>query len=259
MTPTPDDVTLARDLVVEAAALAAGIRVGGELETRTKANVSDLVTAADLAAEELVVARLDRERPEDGLLGEEGTAREGTSGRRWVIDPVDGTYNFATDSDYWCSAIALAEGDRVLLGAVAHHGSGTVLVGGPGVPTTINGDPVRQIEDAPLAALGVATYAHPSFIGSGPGFDSWARAAALPATIRMLGSGSMDLVGVATGRLGAWFQHSTPDWDWLPGTALVTGAGGLAERLEVDGLVWSIAGPPTAVREIADALRGVAR
>ncbi|GAA3538955.1 fructose-1,6-bisphosphatase [Aeromicrobium flavum] len=255
---TPEDVALASELVVEAAALAARIRADGGLETRAKTSVSDVVTEADLAAEAHIVERLGRERPDDGLLGEEGTFREGASGRRWVIDPVDGTYNFSTDSDYWCSAVALAEGDRVLLGAVAHHATGTVVVGGPGVPTTRNGEPLPDIEDAELAGLGAATYAHPGFIGTGAGFDAWVRAAALPATIRMLGSGSMDLVGVATGRLGCWFQHSTPDWDWLPGTALVAGLGGSAERVEAHGLVWSIAGPPTAVRELGDAIRGVA-
>ncbi|MCD9154459.1 inositol monophosphatase family protein [Aeromicrobium duanguangcaii] len=256
MNVTPDDVTLATELVVEAAALAARIRAEDDLQTRSKTSVSDIVTAADYAAEARIVEHLDRERPEDGLLGEEGTSREGTSGRRWVIDPVDGTYNFASGFDYWCSAIALADGDRPLLGAVAHHATGTVVVGGPGVPTTINGRPVSPIEDAAVSQLGVATYAHPAFIVDHPGFAAWRRAAALPATIRMLGSGSMDLVGVATGRLGCWFQHSTPDWDWLPGTALVLGAGGVTERVEVDGLVWSVAGPPTGVGQIVDALQG---
>lgn len=254
--PTPDDVSLATELVVEAAALAARIRAEDDLESCAKTGVSDIVTAADLAAEAQIVERLDRERPEDGLLGEEGTAREGTSGRRWVIDPVDGTYNFASGFDYWCSAIALTEGDRVVLGAVAHHATGTVVVGGPDVPTTRNGRPLPRLEDAPIASLSAATYAHPAFIVDHPGFDAWRRTAALPATIRMLGSGSMDLVGVATGRLGCWFQHSTPAWDWLPGQALVQGVGGVTEQVEVDGLRWSVAGPPTAAREVAAALQG---
>lgn len=256
---TPDDVTLATELVVEAAALAARIRAEDDLETRAKTSVSDVVTAADLAAEAHIVERLTQARPEDGLLGEEGTAREGTSGRRWVIDPVDGTYNFASGFDYWCSAIAVAEGDDVLLGAVAHHATGTVVVGGPDVPTTRNGRPVPPIRDAGAAELGAATYAHPAFIVDHPGFDAWRRAASLPATIRMLGSGSMDLVGVATGRLGLWFQHSTPAWDWLPGAALIAGAGGRSERVEVDGLTWRVAGAPTGVGEIAAALRGATR
>lgn len=252
------DVKLASELVVEAVALAARIRDEGELATRSKTSISDVVTAADFAAEALVVDRLDRERPDDGLLGEEGALREGTSGRRWVIDPVDGTYNFASGSDYWCSALALAEGDEVLVGAVAHHATGIVVVGGPGLPTTLNGEPLAPMADAPLAGLGAATYTNPVFIGTDQ-FEAWARAAALPAALRMLGSGSMDLVGVVTGRLGCWFQHSTPAWDWMPGAALVAGVGGAAVRVEVDRLVWSVAGPPTAVAELTNALQGEAR
>ena len=251
---TADDVNLARDLVVEAAALAARIRATGDLGTRAKTSVSDVVTEADLAAEALVVERLDAERPEDGLLGEEGTSREGTSGRRWVIDPVDGTYNFATGSDYWCSAIALAEGDDVLLGAVAHHATGTVLVGGPGVPTTRDGEPLPRIEDTPLAGLGVATYAHPGFIGSGSGFDAWVHAAALPATIRMLGSGSMDAMAVASGMLHVVCQHSVPPWDELPGAAIIRSLGGETRHVEAAGKRWYVAGVPTAVAEVCAAL-----
>ena len=76
------------------------------------------------------------------------------------------------------------------------------------------------------------------------------------ATLRMLGSGSMDLAAVADGRIGLWFQHSVPDWDWLPGSALVEGAGGRTERVEVDGLRWSVAGRPAAVGQAVAALIG---
>lgn len=253
--PNRDDVNLATSLVTEAAALAADVRATGDLGTRTKSNVSDLVTAADVAAEELVVGRLERERPDDGLLGEEGAVREGTSGRRWVIDPVDGTYNFATGSDYWCSAVALVDGDDPVLGAIAHHASGTVVVGGPGFAATANGAALPRLADRPIGTLSAATYAHPTFVVR-PEFADWSRAAALPATIRMLGSGSMDLAGVATGRLGCWFQHSTPDWDWMPGTAIVRGLGAATRRVQVGELTWSIAGPPGAVEDIVAALRG---
>lgn len=66
---------------------------------------------------------LDTLRPDDGVLGEEGAARESSSGRTWVIDPVDGTYNFTSNSDYFCSALALVAGspsepDELLFGAV---------------------------------------------------------------------------------------------------------------------------------------------
>ena len=97
-------------LVRDAGQLAQRMRTAG-VEAHAKTSPSDVVTAADLAAEELVVGRLRSERPDDGIVGEEGAHREGTSGRTWVIDPVDGTYNFSTGSDYWCSALALVEGE----------------------------------------------------------------------------------------------------------------------------------------------------
>ncbi len=250
-----DDVRLATRLVQEAAALAARMRHEGDLRVATKTSISDVVTAADHAAEEHVVATLRAERPDDGLLGEEGTDETGRSGRRWVIDPVDGTYNFASGSDYWCSAIALLDGDELVLGAVAHHRDG-VLAGGPGVPTTLDGAPVDPIADVALSEAGVATYLHPARIGDPRVREPFLRAIADAATMRMLGSGSMDLAGVVTGRLGGWFQHSTPAWDWLPGAALVLGAGGRVAQVEVDGFTWSVAGGPSVVESVSAALGG---
>lgn len=247
------DAALAVRLVTEAAALAARMRAGSDLDVRSKTSVSDVVTAADHAAEALVVESLRSERPRDGLLGEEGTDVPGSSGRRWVIDPVDGTYNFASGSDYWCSALALMDGDELLLGAVAHARDG-VLVGGPDTPTTWNGRPVAPITDDAVERLAAATYLHPGNVDDARVREPFLRAASLPATLRMHGSGSMDLVGVVTGRLGAWFQHSTPAWDWLPGAALVRGAGGEARQVQVEGLAWSVAGGARAVDALTSAL-----
>ncbi len=249
------DAALAVRLVIRAAALASSMREQPGLDVRTKTSVSDVVTAADHAAEDLVVRTLREERPDDGLLGEEGTDVAGSSGRRWVIDPVDGTYNFASGSDYWCSAVALLDGGDLLLGAVAHAREG-VLVGGPDLPTTWDGDPVGPVADVAVETVAAATYLHPGNVEDDRVREAWLRAAPLPATLRMHGSGSMDLVGVVTGRLGAWFQHSAPAWDWLPGRALVLGAGGAAEQVDVDGLTWSVAGGGSAVRAITSALEG---
>lgn len=249
------DARLAVRLVTEAAALAARMRAESDLQVRSKTSVSDVVTAADHAAEAHVVATLRAERPHDGLLGEEGTDEPGTSGRRWVVDPVDGTYNFASGSDYWCSAVALVDGDDLVLGAIAHHRDG-VLVGGPGLPTTWDGASLEPVVDAPVGTLGAATYLHPGDVENPAVRDPFLRAAALPATLRMLGSGSMDLVGVATGRLGVWFQHSTPPWDWLPGAAVLQGLGGTARQVTAEDRTWSVAGPAGAVDALVEALVG---
>lgn len=261
VTATKDDFSLAADLVREAGALALRMRSAG-LTATAKTSVSDVVTAADHAAEKLVVEQLRRLRPHDGIVGEEGASVQGTSGRSWVIDPVDGTYNFFAGSTYWCSAIALKadqpdslDGDPdVLLGAIYQPQEDQLWVGGEGHPATLNGTPMPSLDDVSLDRLSAGTYLHPTWLRRPEVAGPWTAAASRTATIRMLGSGSCDLGGVASGRLGAWFQHSCPEWDWLPGKAIVRAAGGSTAVEEVNGFRWHIAGTASAVSEIRDAL-----
>ncbi|MBD8869786.1 inositol monophosphatase family protein [Nocardioides donggukensis] len=248
------DADLAAGVVREAGELALAMRAEG-LEAEQKTSVSDLVTAADRAAEALVVERLRAARPHDAIVGEEGAAHSGTSGRTWVIDPVDGTYNFVAGMSWWCCAIALTGPDDVLLGAVHHPAERTTYVGGPGLPTTRDGRPVPRLEDRSLATSSAATYLHPPFHGTVVG-DAWRRAASGAATLRMLGSGSLDATAVAQGRFGVLFQHTVPDHDRLPGAGLIRGAGGTTRQVTAGGVVWSVAGAPTAVAEVCAALTG---
>ncbi|MCY7394890.1 MAG: inositol monophosphatase family protein [Nocardioides sp.] len=251
-----DDARLAEHLVHEAGELAARMRDGG-LTSQAKTSVADLVTAADHAAEELVVGLLAEHRPDDGVLGEEGAVRAGISGRTWVIDPVDGTYNFVQGLTWWCSAIALATGEGLevpLLGAVYHPHEDTAYVGGPGVPATADGVSLEPLVDRPLAQSCVATYLHPPFFG-GAVADAFARAVTGAATIRMLGSGTLDAMAVATGRLHVVCQHSVPAWDRLPGEAMIRSVGGTSVRVRAAGVEWYVAGVPTAVAEVVAGLR----
>lgn len=248
------DAGLAADLVREAAELAAQMRADG-LRAQQKTAVADVVTAADHAAERLIGDHLAMMRPEDGVFGEEGLRLDGTSGRTWVVDPVDGTYNFVHGQDWWCSALALVESgmpdDRYAvpaLGAVHHAASGTLYLGGPDLPSTRNGEPLAPLPDVRLAETCVATYLHPP-LHAGPIGETFRHVVAHAATVRMLGSGSMDMAAIASGHFGLYLHQSVPAWDWLPGAALITGAGGMAVRTTAGGVEWSIAGAPTAVSE----------
>jgi myo-inositol-1(or 4)-monophosphatase len=243
------DPELAVQLVTAAGTLAARMRQDG-LRTDFKTSISDVVTAADRAAEELVMQTLRRVRPDDGILGEEGAAHDGTSGRTWVIDPVDGTYNFVSGLAYWCSALALQDADGAALGAVHQPSSGETWVGGRGLPTTLDGVPVAPLQDRPLAECSLATYIHPATLADDDVLQTWLALVAGVATPRLLGSGSMDLSSVATGRIGVWAQHSTPAWDWLPGQALVEAAGGRTAVVEHRGHRWHLAGNPQALDEL---------
>jgi myo-inositol-1(or 4)-monophosphatase len=245
-----DDAALAALLVRDAGALAARMRDEG-LAVDRKTSITDVVSSADRAAEDMIAAELTRQRPGDGLVGEEGARSTSSSGRTWYIDPVDGTFNFVSGLAAWCSAVGLEIDGEPALGAVHHPSSGELWVGGRDVPTTCNGVPVPPLQDRPLAQLPLATYIHHNSLGDLGIRGPVVAAMGATSTVRMLGSGSIELAAVAGGRLGVWLQHSSAPWDWLPGAALVIGAGGSARVVEIEGRRWHIAGPAGAVEELA--------
>jgi fructose-1,6-bisphosphatase/inositol monophosphatase family enzyme len=250
--PLPHDLTLARGLVGAAGRLAARMLRDG-LTAEHKTSVSDVVTAADRAAEDLSATRLRAERPDDGLVGEEGARAPGA--RTWHIDPVDGTYNFLSGVPFWCSAVALGDADGPLLGAIYQPSTDELWLGGRDLLTTRNGAPVTGVIDRPLDEVSVASYLHPPRLADDGLREPLLRAVGGAATVRMLGSGSVELAAVAGGRLGAWLQPDTPDWDWLPGSTLVRAAGGTTEVFEAHGHRWHIAGGRRAVTELARLIR----
>lgn len=218
------------------------------LRTEHKTSITDVVSAADRAAEALIVDRLAAARPADGIVGEEGAARPGV--RTWYLDPVDGTYNFLSGLPIWCSALALTDPDGTVLGGVYQPTTGELWLGGRSHPTTCNGTPVPRMRDQPLGHLSLASYVHPERLADP---DVAAPSLALlqaAATVRMLGSGSVELAAVAAGRLGVWAQLDSPAWDWLPGEALVRAAGGDSAVFDVRGHRWHVAGPATAVADV---------
>lgn len=252
-----DDATLAAALVEHAGSLALRMREQG-LSTDMKSSVSDVVTDADRAAEEFVASTLAELRPADGVLGEEGASRVSTSGRTWVIDPVDGTYNFSRGSDYFCSALALVSGspsdpDDIQLGAV-HRPSHSTTWLAQEQQATVNGIALPTLVDAGLDELALATYLHPRSMQDEAIRAAWTDAVKDAATIRMWGAGSVDLATVASGGIGGWLQHSVADWDWLPGKALVQAAGGRAVKVDAGGVTWCVAGNSRVVDDVVSRL-----
>jgi fructose-1,6-bisphosphatase/inositol monophosphatase family enzyme len=207
----------------------------------------------------LITKRLISERPDDGLVGEEGARREaaGASGRTWYIDPVDGTYNFLSKLPIWCSAVGLTDADGMVLGAVYHPVADELWVGGRGARTTCNGVPVEPLTDAGLADISIGSYLPPAQLAPNetdsirPLLTAISRAA----TVRVIGSGSIELASVASGRIGASLHANTLPWDWIPGAALVEAAGGRTRVIEHGGQRWHVAGNRQAVAEISSALQ----
>lgn len=250
-----EDLDLAGALVREAGVLAARMLAEG-LETRHKSSISDVVSDADHAAEQLITERLISSRPDDGLVGEEGARRPGE--RTWYIDPVDGTYNFLSKLDVWCSAIALIDADGPLLGAVYHPAADELWVGGRGHPTRCNGVAVEPLADTALAELSIGSYLPPHRLrpDAVAGLAPLLTAVSGAATLRVIGSGSIELASVAGGRIGASLHTGTHPWDWYPGAALVQAAGGATRVLDHRDQRWYVAGNARAVAEISDAVLG---
>jgi myo-inositol-1(or 4)-monophosphatase len=246
-------MSLAADLVREVGTLASEMLSEG-LETRYKTSLSDVVSAADQAGEERITARLGESRPDDGLIGEEGARKQG-NGRTWYVDPVDGTYNFLSGIPYWCSAVGLVDNDGPLLGAVYYPAVDQLWLGGRETPTTLNGKQVPSLLSQGLSEISMATYFHPRHLPDLQRLTAWQSAVASAATLRILGSASIDLAGVASSRLGVFLQANLNGWDWYPGAALVIGAGGVADEFMVGTNRWHIAGNAQAVEEVKIALQ----
>ncbi|MFN3217076.1 MAG: inositol monophosphatase family protein [Acidimicrobiales bacterium] len=222
-----------RDLCVEAAQSAADLVLDqrqGELVTEAKTSGSDLVTAVDRAAEALIVETILGRRPDDGLLGEEGTSRPGTSGVRWIIDPIDGTTNFVLGHPGYSVSIAAEIGDRVVAGAVADPVHGDLYEAVLGDGARCNGHPMRvrateRVERA-IVATGFSYLAHRRRN------QAQVLTTVLPeiADIRRMGSAALDLCSVGVGRVDAYYEIGLNEWDLAAGALIASEAGATVRR-----------------------------
>lgn len=204
-----------------------------------KTSVNDPVSDADRASEEAIAELLTAERPDDGLLAEEGSRAESGSGRRWVVDPLDGTVNYLYRFPAWCVSIALQDGEGSLVGVVHDPLRDETFRAARGGGCELNGKAVRVREQDELARALVAT---------GFGYERERRELqaevvrlVLPRVrdIRRAGAAALDLAWLAAGRLDGYWERGLSPWDWAAGRLLVEEAGGAIFELsdEPTGLV----------------------
>jgi myo-inositol-1(or 4)-monophosphatase len=225
-----DLLTLAEAVAREAgAALRDAFASLGSLEVSTKSTATDLVSDADLATERLIRARLHEARPGDAILGEEGGEGEGTSGLRWVVDPLDGTVNFLFGIPQWAVSIACEDSGGALAGVVYDPVRDEMFAARRDGPATLNGVQLHGSGRTELATAMVST---------GFGYDAAVREAQAATVARLLprvrdirrfGSAALDLVWCAAGRYDAFYERGLSAWDLAAG-ALVCERAGLAVR-----------------------------
>lgn len=247
------DLTPELDFAVAAAHDAGGLLLerftGDAVATRSKERRQEVVTQADLAAEALLLERIRAEWPEDGVLAEESGASATRSGRRWCVDPLDGTANYASGAPHWAVAVALLDDeDRALLAVTHDPLRGETFTATAMQPARLNGE---RIAVADVAAVEDALIA-----------DNLPYRARRPGGLRTrmqssrglreTGSMALDFAWVARGRFHA-AAHARNErlWDYAGGELLVIAAGGAVATLPADpGLAF--AGPPALVAALLE-------
>ncbi len=197
--------------------------------TIRKKGAIDLVTEADVAAETAIISSLQEDAPGIEILAEEsaGERQEMVAGRAWIIDPLDGTTNFAHGFPYFGVSIALVDGERPILGVVHCPMQDELFAAAAGAGSWLNGDRVRVSETAFLLE---------ALVGTGFPYDIHSHLdtiledlrSILPKVrdIRRAGAAAVDLAYLACGRLDGFWEIGLKPWDTAAGWLLVTEAGG---------------------------------
>jgi len=261
MTSNAELASLALDVARRAAELVRDRRAGEVTVAATKSSDVDIVTEADRASEVLIRELLTAARPEDSILGEEGDDLIGSSGVRWLVDPIDGTVNFLYGLPQYAVSIAAERDGEVVAGVVLNVASGAEYVGhvadeGGTASVTRDGEPIAVRETVPL---------HLRLLVTGFNYDTSIRelqAAALARLIgkvrdvRRLGSCALDLCHVAEGAVDGYFEEGVNIWDHAAGGLIARLAGARLETVPgIGGTDLVVCGPRDGFDDLLAAVR----
>lgn len=216
-----------------------------------KTSETDPVTDSDREAERTIAELLTSERPDDGLLAEEGSRSEAARGRVWVVDPLDGTVNYLYGFPAWAVSVALQVDGESLVGVVHDPLRGELFGAVRGEGAHLGGEPLR---------VRVAERLETALVATGFAYERERRARQAEVAARVLpkvrdlrraGAAALDLAWVAAGRLDGYYERGLQPWDWAAGRLLVEEAGGTVAELrgEPRGLV---AAGPALLPELAE-------
>lgn len=197
-------------------------------EVRTKSASIDLVTEVDHACEALIVGALNRERPADAILAEEGSGEDDPDAEwRWVIDPLDGTMNYAHGYPRFCVSIGVERRGESQVGVVYDPLLDELFAAERGGGATLNGRTIRVSKERELGKALLATgFAYDVHRSSDDNVDHFAHFVKRARGLRRDGSAALDLCYVAAGRLDGYWELKLHPWDIAAGYLIVEEAGG---------------------------------
>ena len=235
MTQTPSVPPLSRtgssplEVAQQAARLAGQVirdRFSTAKDIRFKGR-ADIVTDVDLAAEKVVLDLLRDEYPGFGVLSEESPPVESDSGYTWVVDPIDGTRNYAMGVPHFCTVVALAQGTRVVLGVTYDPVRDEYFVAQAGAGAQINDEPM-SVSSTP-EVLQASLCFDMGYVDekAGLALDMLRHIWPNVQSFRLMGSAALGIAYAAAGRVDLYFHHSLSPWDIASGLLLVEEAGGV--------------------------------
>lgn len=226
----------AKTLALDAGALALTyFRSIGDLEIKSK-GLQDMVSDADLNVETFVREKLAEQFAEDGIVGEEHGVVESQSGFTWVIDPIDGTFNFVNGIPAWCVILACVHEDRTRIGVICEPNHSELYWAAEGMGAHLNDTPIKvaQVDGLDKGNTGLGMNSRT------PG-NSVTRFVELLAQKDGLfyrnASGGLMLAYVAAGRLIGYAEHHMNAWDCLAGQHLIAEAGGRIEQQSANAML----------------------
>ena len=215
------EIEVAARAARKAAELALRYQPGIVAETKSD---NSPVTEADRECERLIAQILSEAFPEDGLLGEEGVRAESHSGRRWIIDPIDGTRDYVRGNPLWANLIALEQGNDIVAGVVNLPMLGSLYSAGRGGGAFHNGSAMRVSSKSSIDEAVLCMNAFNKLDGTplkNRMLDWMARFWA----VRGLG-GATDAMMVASGQAEIWMEPRAAPWDFAPLKVIIEEAGG---------------------------------
>jgi myo-inositol-1(or 4)-monophosphatase len=231
-----DELAATIEIATDAAKLVHAYVGGDRIDVRAK-GVGDVVTAADTASESLILERLKAAFPDDGVLGEEGSNVQGTSGRTWHIDPLDGTLNFSRGVPIWCVSMALYEADRPLLAVISDPITRETFSARAGIGSYCNGEQISCSQVTAAADAVVHITVDLKDLGASTGLDDLVAISPRVLRTRNIGSAALALAYVAAGRFDAMLHRFANSWDYGAGVLLVREAGGVVTDLRGEAYV----------------------
>jgi myo-inositol-1(or 4)-monophosphatase len=223
-----ENVTRELEMALSAAKEAGGVLrkgFGWQHSVRYKGEV-DLVTEIDEEAEQVIREILLGAFPAYGMLAEEGGALVGEEDARWIVDPLDGTTNYAHGLPIFCVSIALERAGEVVLGVVHDPMGEETYVAERGRGATLNGEPIKASDTEDLIRALIATGFPYNRAEMPEALELFGRFAATTRGMRRLGSTALDLCYVASGRLDGYYERGIWAWDLAAGTLILEEASG---------------------------------